>query len=65
MSLKNRLEELAIFGGRSAFGEKLHVGRPNIAIVRCCWHVLIIYWMRDGLPITGRTCRSLKANWPR
>lgn len=30
MSLKNRLEELAIFGGRPAFGEKLHVGRPNI-----------------------------------
>lgn len=30
MSLKNRLEELAIFGGKPAFGEKLHVGRPNI-----------------------------------
>lgn len=27
---KNRLEELAVFGGNPAFDEKLHVGRPNI-----------------------------------
>jgi dTDP-4-amino-4,6-dideoxygalactose transaminase len=27
---KNRLEELAIFGGDPAFDETLHVGRPNI-----------------------------------
>jgi dTDP-4-amino-4,6-dideoxygalactose transaminase len=27
---KNRLEELAIFGGGAAFDEKLHVGRPNV-----------------------------------
>ena len=29
-STKSCLEELAIFGGPPAFGEKLHVGRPNI-----------------------------------
>src|SRR6266571_3792586 len=28
--MKDRLEKLAIFGGTSAFGESLHVGRPNI-----------------------------------
>jgi dTDP-4-amino-4,6-dideoxygalactose transaminase len=28
--MKTRLEDLAIFGGRPAFREKLHVGRPNI-----------------------------------
>jgi dTDP-4-amino-4,6-dideoxygalactose transaminase len=28
--LKTRIDELAIFGGVSAFREKLHVGRPNI-----------------------------------
>lgn len=27
---ENRLKELAIFGGEPTFGEKLHVGRPNI-----------------------------------
>lgn len=27
---EKRLEDLAIFGGAPAFGEKLHVGRPNI-----------------------------------
>jgi dTDP-4-amino-4,6-dideoxygalactose transaminase len=27
---KNRIEDLAVFGGAPAFGEKLHVGRPNI-----------------------------------
>jgi dTDP-4-amino-4,6-dideoxygalactose transaminase len=28
--VKTRLDELAIFGGRPAFAEPLHVGRPNI-----------------------------------
>jgi dTDP-4-amino-4,6-dideoxygalactose transaminase len=28
--MKSNLEELAIFGGRPAFSEKIHVGRPNI-----------------------------------
>jgi len=28
--MKSNLEELAIFGGRPAFNEKIHVGRPNI-----------------------------------
>ncbi len=28
--MKERLEDLAIFGGAPAFAEKLHVGRPNI-----------------------------------
>ncbi|HEY2971164.1 MAG TPA: aminotransferase class I/II-fold pyridoxal phosphate-dependent enzyme [Pyrinomonadaceae bacterium] len=28
--MKNRLEDLAIFGGHPAFVEKLHVGRPNV-----------------------------------
>lgn len=28
--LKSSIEELAIFGGKCAFEEKLHVGRPNI-----------------------------------
>lgn len=27
---KNRVEDLAFFGGTPAFGDKLHVGRPNI-----------------------------------
>lgn len=27
---KNRLEDLAVYGGPPAFNEKLHVGRPNI-----------------------------------
>jgi dTDP-4-amino-4,6-dideoxygalactose transaminase len=30
MSMKKRISELAVFGGASAFQEKLHVGRPNI-----------------------------------
>jgi len=28
--MKNRVDDLAIFGGPPAFQEKLHVGRPNI-----------------------------------
>ncbi len=28
--MKKRMSELAVFGGASAFQEKLHVGRPNI-----------------------------------
>jgi dTDP-4-amino-4,6-dideoxygalactose transaminase len=28
--MKSRLENLAIFGGKPAFSERLHVGRPNI-----------------------------------
>jgi len=28
--MKKRLEDLAIFGGRPAFADKLHVGRPNV-----------------------------------
>jgi len=28
--LKNRIEDLSLFGGRSAFEQTLHVGRPNI-----------------------------------
>ena len=28
--MKRRIEDLAIFGGEQAFGEKLHVGKPNI-----------------------------------
>jgi dTDP-4-amino-4,6-dideoxygalactose transaminase len=28
--MKNELNDLAIFGGKPAFGEALHVGRPNI-----------------------------------
>lgn len=28
--MKSRVEDLALFGGRPAFAEKLHVGRPNL-----------------------------------
>jgi dTDP-4-amino-4,6-dideoxygalactose transaminase len=28
--MKNRIQDLAIFGGAAAFNEKLHVGRPNV-----------------------------------
>src|SRR5262245_60095407 len=28
--MKSHVEELAVFGGRPAFAEPLHVGRPNI-----------------------------------
>jgi len=28
--IKNRIEDLSVFGGTPAFGETLHVGRPNI-----------------------------------
>src|SRR5882672_7881266 len=28
--MKHRIEDLAFFGGTPAFGEALHVGRPNI-----------------------------------
>ena len=28
--MKSSLDDLALFGGRPAFTEKLHVGRPNI-----------------------------------
>ena len=30
MILRNRVEDLAVFGGRRTFSEPLHVGRPNI-----------------------------------
>lgn len=30
MTVKNQLNDLAIFGGETAFQEKLHVGRPNV-----------------------------------
>lgn len=30
MAVKNRIEDLALFGGPPAFAEPLHVGRPNI-----------------------------------
>lgn len=30
MTYKNRIDDLAIFGGKPAFDEKRHVGRPNI-----------------------------------
>jgi dTDP-4-amino-4,6-dideoxygalactose transaminase len=30
MEIKKSIEDLAIFGGKSAFKEQLHVGRPNI-----------------------------------
>lgn len=30
MDTKTRLEDLSVFGGRPAFREKVHVGRPNI-----------------------------------
>ncbi|MEP6708855.1 MAG: DegT/DnrJ/EryC1/StrS family aminotransferase [Verrucomicrobiota bacterium] len=29
-AVKSRIEDLAIFGGPPAFGEELHVGRPNV-----------------------------------
>ena len=30
MTEKKRIEDLVIFGGKPAFDEALHVGRPNI-----------------------------------
>jgi hypothetical protein len=30
LSIKNNLDDLAIFGGKPAFCEKLHIGRPNL-----------------------------------
>jgi hypothetical protein len=30
VSIKTNLEDLAIFSGKPAFSEKLHVGRPNL-----------------------------------
>lgn len=30
MAIKSKIEDLAVFGGQSAFAAKLHVGRPNL-----------------------------------
>jgi dTDP-4-amino-4,6-dideoxygalactose transaminase len=45
---KRRLEDLAIFGGNAAFGEALHVGRPNIG---------------DRGRLLGRINQSLDTKW--
>jgi dTDP-4-amino-4,6-dideoxygalactose transaminase len=52
--LKERLEDLAIFGGRPAFAETLHVGRPNVgdraALVARIEDLLERRWLTNNGP---------------
>jgi dTDP-4-amino-4,6-dideoxygalactose transaminase len=50
--MKKRIDDLAIFGGPPAFGEKLHVGRPNVgdrkAFLRRVEEVLDRRWLTNN-----------------
>ena len=52
--IKNRLDDLAIFGGRPAFAERLHVGKPNIGDRQRLWEritgALDRHWLTNNGP---------------
>ena len=52
--MKTSLDDLAVFGGAPAFGEKLHVGRPNIgdraALLARINTILDDRWLSNGGP---------------
>lgn len=52
--LKSQLSELAVLGGKPAFRERLHVGRPNIGnhdrIVSCLKDILDRRWLTNNGP---------------
>jgi dTDP-4-amino-4,6-dideoxygalactose transaminase len=54
ITAKNRLDDLAIFGGTPAFAERLHVGRPNIGdrdtLLRRINDILDRCWLTNNGP---------------
>src|SRR5437588_312395 len=52
--MKNRIQDLAIFGGEPAFEEKLHVGRPNVGdrhrLIERLNRMLDEYWLTNNGP---------------
>src|SRR4029453_9245029 len=53
-AIKSRVEDLAIFGGRPAFANELHVGRPNIGdrqvLFKRINDVLELKWLTNNGP---------------